>query len=90
MINNNAKMKYNSFGFLFFFPIESRALVTAVDHSDVIFACFLFEEKEPGSDLSGKEGCYLRPMLWKQQVKQVMLKTEVLNPLRSSIFVSMN
>ena len=44
-------MKYNSFGFLFFFPIESRALVTAVDHSNVIFACFLFEEKEPDQAL---------------------------------------
>lgn len=60
-------MKYKHFGgglVFFFFPsIESRAFVTAVDHSNVIFACVLFEEREPGSDFSKKESCYLRTML---------------------------
>lgn len=44
MINNNAKMKYNSFP-----PppsIETTVFVTAIDHSNVIFClCFIWEKR---------------------------------------------
>lgn len=41
------------------------------------FICVSFEERDPGSDLSEGESCYLRAGLWEQQVKQVILEMEL-------------
>lgn len=72
-------MKYNSFPPSL--SVEPGVFVTAVDHSNTIFfVCVSLEERDPGSDLSGGESCYLRAGLWEQQVKQVILKMEPPNP----------
>lgn len=87
MINNNAKTKYNSL----FFSTEIEVFVTAIDHSNVIFfVCISFEKRDPACDLSWGESCYLRIVVWKWQVKQVILKMELLNSLYFSTLVAMN
>lgn len=52
--------------------------------------CVSFEKRDSGSDLGGAESCYLRDVVWKQQVEQVILKMEQLDSLCFGTFVSMN
>lgn len=69
------------------FSIETGVFVTAIDHTNVIFC---FEKRDAGSDLGGGASCCLRARVWKQQVKQVILKTELLSSFCFNTFVSMN